>query len=199
MITEKYKLLLNISDLFLKNGFNKVSMDSLAKELRVSKKTIYKHFSSKVEIVEEINEGVKLNLNRKLKKVVGQNVNSVDKLFLVGKVILDFVEKVSKKWHDDLRQNNQKLWNEFENFRIEKTNNTFTEILKQGSEEDLVMNISSNVFSGITYGGLKELRDRRYVSENDFSFKEASKEFLKIIIRGILTAKGKEEFGKIRF
>lgn len=173
-------------------------MDNLAKELRVSKKTIYKHFSSKIEIVEEINEGVKQNINRKLKTAICQNGNSIDKLFLVGEVIIDFVEKVSKNWHNDLGQNNKKLWNEFENFRIEKTNFTFAKILKQGSEEELVVNISSNVLSSITYGGLKELRDRRNFSENDSSFEDASKEFLKIIIRGILTPKGKEEFGKIR-
>ena len=39
---------------FLKNGFYKVSMDSLVKELRTSKSSVYNHFSSKDELVKAV-------------------------------------------------------------------------------------------------------------------------------------------------
>jgi AcrR family transcriptional regulator len=38
----------------MNNGFHKTTMDEIAKELRISKKTIYKHFSSKDELVRAV-------------------------------------------------------------------------------------------------------------------------------------------------
>ena len=197
MTTEKYRLLLNISNRFLKTGFSTVSMDNLARELKVSKKTIYKHFSSKAEIIEEIIKGIKLNLNRNINKLIGQNTNSVEKLHLVGIVIVDLVNNVSKTWLNDLKHHNQNLWNEYDEFRNIAITQAYEEVIKQGLDEKLLKKTSSNVISSITYSGLKELGDRKAVSEKDPSFEETSKEFLKIIIRGILTQKGRKEFDKV--
>ena len=40
-------------ELFTKHGFKAITMDDIAKELGISKKTIYQHFSSKNKLVEE--------------------------------------------------------------------------------------------------------------------------------------------------
>lgn len=42
------------TDKFLKNEFYYVTVDQIATELRISKKTLYKYFSSKGELVETV-------------------------------------------------------------------------------------------------------------------------------------------------
>ncbi|MGB4079795.1 MAG: helix-turn-helix domain-containing protein, partial [Bacteroidia bacterium] len=45
ILDESQKILLGALELFMRIGVKSVSMDDLARELGISKKTIYKHFS----------------------------------------------------------------------------------------------------------------------------------------------------------
>ncbi len=40
-------------DIFVKYGFRAVTMDDLAKEMSISKKTLYQHFSNKEDVIRE--------------------------------------------------------------------------------------------------------------------------------------------------
>ena len=49
----KDKILDTATELFLTRGFKSVTMDDLAEEMGMSKKTIYSHFSNKTALVEQ--------------------------------------------------------------------------------------------------------------------------------------------------
>lgn len=46
--------LISIQNLFSEYGIRNISMDDIAKNLHISKKTIYKHYSCKNELVKDI-------------------------------------------------------------------------------------------------------------------------------------------------
>lgn len=48
----KDKIINKTEDLFLNLGFKSVTMDDIANELGISKKTIYQHFENKTKLVE---------------------------------------------------------------------------------------------------------------------------------------------------
>jgi AcrR family transcriptional regulator len=50
----RQRILSTAQQIFLKTGFSKVTMDELANELGMSKKTLYKHFSSKEDLLKVI-------------------------------------------------------------------------------------------------------------------------------------------------
>ena len=49
----KERIIHKATDLFLKLGFKSVTMDDIAQELAISKKTIYTHFKNKTELIKE--------------------------------------------------------------------------------------------------------------------------------------------------
>ena len=49
----KENILRKATDLFLTLGFKSVTMDDLANEMGISKKTIYSHFENKTQLIEE--------------------------------------------------------------------------------------------------------------------------------------------------
>ena len=53
-------------ELFIRNGFKTVTMDDIAKELGISKKTIYLHFSAKDELVKATVDYVFLTATEKM-------------------------------------------------------------------------------------------------------------------------------------
>ena len=48
----KEKILQKAIELFINYGFKSVTMDDIASEMHISKKTIYSHFSNKTQLVE---------------------------------------------------------------------------------------------------------------------------------------------------
>ena len=61
----KNKILHNATDMFLNIGFKSITMDDIATNSGISKKTIYAHFSNKIELV----QAVTLNMFDVIKKV----------------------------------------------------------------------------------------------------------------------------------
>ena len=64
----KEKIIKKATDMFLKLGFKSVTMDDIACEMCISKKTIYKYFHNKEVLIEEGTEGWSWTASLTLKK-----------------------------------------------------------------------------------------------------------------------------------
>jgi AcrR family transcriptional regulator len=57
------KILNTANELFLSLGFKSVTMDDIAHEMGISKKTIYTHFSNKTDLVNEVTSSLLIRQN----------------------------------------------------------------------------------------------------------------------------------------
>ena len=64
---------------FMIEGFYKISMDSIASELRISKKTIYKYFPSKESLVECISNRIMTDISGKMESIINSDLSSLGK------------------------------------------------------------------------------------------------------------------------
>src|SRR5579864_8268003 len=60
---------------FFSHGFRSVTMDDLAEELGISKKTLYAHFPGKIEMLEAVLADKFASVQAKLKEVTRQHPN----------------------------------------------------------------------------------------------------------------------------
>src|ERR1051325_11518371 len=58
---------------FFNHGFRRVTMDDLAKELGISKKTLYEHFSGKIDLLEAVLADKFAGVEAKLKEVTREH------------------------------------------------------------------------------------------------------------------------------
>lgn len=195
---EKHKILLFTSEKFFKDGFNKTSMDEIAKEMKISKKTIYKHFSSKNEIVETTVETLKTNLKRALEKIISQDSPSINKLIIISTTLLGVLFRVSDVWLKDLRLYSPELWSGIEKFRSKTFMNVFGSILDQGKKEGLIIDRPNIIILTTMMGGIRAVINPDFLLNNKFSAKEAGRICLDIVITGILTEKGILIFNKTK-
>lgn len=70
-------------DLFVKRGFKMVTMDEIAKELGISKKTIYTHFASKDLLVEETANFLMDEVTERLRNISGTCETPVHEHFII--------------------------------------------------------------------------------------------------------------------
>jgi AcrR family transcriptional regulator len=66
----KDKIIKKATDMFLKLGFKSVTMDDIACEMCISKKTIYKYFSNKETLIEEGTEVIHQKIHKLMDEVI---------------------------------------------------------------------------------------------------------------------------------
>ena len=74
----KDQILIKATDMFLTLGFKSVTMDEIATEMGISKKTIYKYFSNKELLIEESTQLVHKEVIETIEKIVDKNFNAIE-------------------------------------------------------------------------------------------------------------------------
>ena len=82
----KEKIMAKASELFLKLGFKSITMDDIAGEMCISKKTIYKYFCNKEVLIEESTEVMHKEVHQSINAIEQQNYNAIQENFEIRKM-----------------------------------------------------------------------------------------------------------------
>lgn len=100
-----------ISNLFLKYGVKSLSMDDIARELGISKKTLYLHFKDKKDLVMHVVLHAVESLDCKMSNIIKENsFNAIDILFFVSKEIAEGRKNMNPNINFDLQKYYPDAW-----------------------------------------------------------------------------------------
>ncbi len=198
MNNEQKRIELIARKIFLKNGFHKTSMDEIAKELKVSKKTVYKYFSTKEELIRTIQTGLEQEVRQNLEEIISSKDNTIVKLRKLSNFISDLFLKIGIKWAEDLSTYYPQIWSEFEKRRSENITNTFARILSQGKKENLIVDKPNEIIVQTITSGLQGVINPDFLIRSNYSLYEAFNITFDILISGILTKKGRKQYKEIK-
>jgi len=193
---EKEKIFTYIKSVFIKDGFYKISMDTLASGLNVSKKTIYKHYPSKDVLVEAVVDSIRNEVSGRLSSIIKSNENAVIKLIRINELISSLLFQLSDKWISDLRIHMPALWNRIDEFRTKQLFGAIGQITKQGQKQQLIKNFPPEMIEIVFLSALRGVLNNEFLLHSNFSYKDAVEITLQILFSGILTSKGIKIFQK---
>jgi AcrR family transcriptional regulator len=171
-------------------------MDEIASGLQVSKKTIYKHFSSKEFIVNAVVEELMKSLQGKLEEIINSDADSVDKMVKLYQLIGQFLLRVSNKWINDLRIHQPLLWEKVDEFRTNRFNRSFSSIIEKGKTEKLIKGYPVDLLVMLLTSSLRGVINNEVLLKSRFSYHDAIETSLEVLFNGILTNKGQKILNK---
>ena len=175
---------------FLKFGFYKVSMDSLVKELRTSKSSLYNHFSSKEELVKAVIDSLNIEINAKLEEILKDDKLSFKgKLIAISEFTKNLLSIVSEDFLRDLEINTPEVWNYYQKNRMERINKYYRSLFELGVKEGIIRSDIGVDIILVVYLNLMELPLKaEYVDflnmNNQNIYEDAMEVFLNGIIKG---------------
>ena len=196
IITEKDRIFLHIKALFLREGFNKISMDEIASELKISKKTIYKYFPSKEFIVNAIVEGLMKSIQGKLEEIINSESDSLEKMINLYQLIGQLLMEIGDKWINDLRIHKPLLWEKVDEFRTKRFASSFSSIIEKGKSEKLIKDYPCELLVMLLTSSLRGIINNEFLLKSRFSYHDAIETSLEVLFNGILTNKGQKIFNK---
>lgn len=186
----------NIIDLaenkFVQVGIRNVSIDDICNELRISKKTFYKYFPQKENLIVEVIKDVGTRTNERFNKIY-QNKNAVDALFLIIKEIKKADSKRPHLFMHDLQKYYPEIYNMFRDEQRTKIRSDFETNLRRGIEEgyyreDMDVEMVS-MFHSIQ---IKNVFEEMQAIDPKIKSKRVMDFFIDLIIRLITNEKGFE-------
>ena len=181
---------------FFRDGFYKTTLDEIASELKMSKKTIYKFFPSKDELVMAIAKFFMNKMKSQILPALSTDKNAIEKLADLINILAKASEKISTKRMEEIKRHYPGLWIEIDRFRTEMMFGNITKVIDQGKKEGLFIDYPTNIVMNVLVASVRNIVNPDFILNNNFSIIEAARYAFKIIIGGIVTEKGKKIFNQ---
>lgn len=133
----KDKIIKKATEMFLKLGFKSVTMDDIACEMCISKKTIYKYFHNKEVLIEEGTEAVHQNIHKLMDEVVEKNYNAIEENFEMRKMFKEMFQSFDHSPAYQLKKHYPEIYAKMIANEIEDCNNMLTQNIQKGINQGL--------------------------------------------------------------
>ena len=193
---DQNKIIEHTEEKFFRDGFYKTTMDEIASELKMSKKTIYKFFPSKDELVMAIAKFFMNKMKSQILPALSTDKNAIEKLADLINILAKASEKISNKRMEEIKRHYPELWIEIDRFRTEMMFGNITKVIDQGKKEGLFIDYPTTIIMNILVASIRNIVNPDFILNNNFSIIEAARYAFKIIIGGIVTEKGKKIFNQ---
>lgn len=190
------KIIEQIEDKLFTEGFYKTTMDDVASELGMSKKTIYKFFPSKDDLVMAIAKHFMGRMKSRILPALNSDKNAIEKLGDLINILAKGSEKISQKRMEEMKKHFPEIWIEIDKFRTQMMFGNITRVIDQGKNEGLFIDYPTNIIMNILVVSVRTIVTPDFILNNNFSIIEAARYAFKIIIGGIVTEKGKKVFNQ---
>lgn len=191
---DRNKILSFSSQKFHSEGFYKTSMDEIASEMQISKKTIYKYFPSKENLLEEICNHTNCEVTEKIDAIVDGKGDVVFKFVRILNMKSNLMVNISDKWLKDISIHAPRIKEEINQRRSSKMNKVLIKLLEQGKKEKLILNFPTPIIINAFVSSLVAAMNYEFLVNNKFTIKNAFKTTYEMLLNGILTENGKANF-----
>ena len=195
---EREKIIKFAQQKFFREGFYKSTMDELAKELQISKKTIYKYFPSKEKLVEEISSDLTCSTDSEIAGIIEARENVVWKFVKILKMYSHRLVNFSDKWRHDLQVHSPYIFENLTKYRSEKIYSILNKLIEQGKKEKLIKNFPNEIIIACFNSTIQSVVNPEFILINKFSMYQAFVFTFEMLLSGILTQKGLEKFNKMK-
>lgn len=183
----KQKIIAKCLELFSRYGIRMMNMDDLAKELGVSKKTIYAHYREKNEIITDCVSSILQAVEGEIRKIIVCSDNPIQKTCDIYAICLQVILEYPPTFFYDLRRfhdNGNALLKEFRENFLKKT---IIGLLNEGKKEGFVLkNIDENFICDLHLFRFLEFLDNRDAKHN-FVLEDIFRHLVITSLRGILS------------
>ncbi len=133
----KDKIVSKASDLFLKLGFKSVTMDDIAGEMCISKKTIYKYFCNKEILIEESSTMVHAEIHKIIENIVAKNHNAIEENFEIRKMFKEMFQSFDSSQIYQMKKHYPEIHQKIIAREINECNIVFKQNIIKGIEQGL--------------------------------------------------------------
>lgn len=188
---ELNEILSGTFDLYHKYAIKSVTMDDVARELGISKKTLYQHVANKTELVEKVIYSELEKAGQKHYQIQQMNLNAIEELFEVSKMMNEHLKKHNPALFYDLKKYYPKIYHQIRKKKREKAYESILRNLKKGISEGIYRKeINTEIIAKLYISRIEQSYDESIFSIEEITSVKVFNEILIYHLHGICNEKG---------
>ena len=148
----KEVIIIKSTEMFLKLGFKSVTMDDIAHEMGISKKTIYKYFHNKEVLIEGATEMIHQKIYTIIDGIIVKNYNAIEENFKIRMMFKEMFQNIDNSPVYQLKKHYPKIYQKMIANEFENCNNLFKQNIIKGKNENLYRkDLDSEIYAKFYY------------------------------------------------
>ena len=187
----KEKIIQKPTELILTLGFKSVTMDDIASEMGISKKTIYVHFKNKTKLVEAVTFYLFDTICTGIDSICNTSKNPIEELYDIKMFVMQHLnnEKMSPQYQ--LKKYYPQIYEVLKNKQFEKMHKSVRESLVHGVNTKLFRDtIDLDFISRMYFTGMTGIKDNMFFPPENYTMDYLMESYLEYHLRAIVTKKG---------
>jgi AcrR family transcriptional regulator len=192
----KERILIAAREYFFTNGFSKVTMEEFAHSMGMSKKTIYKFFPSKDDIVKAITREQLISINHRCESFRNDStLEFIDRIKSTIGYLTTEMQKMKPQFYIDVQRTMPDLWKEVDNFRNEKVTCDFALMVQQGVDLGIFRSdVNVQVFVLMYASAMRSIVNPEALSHLPLNLSQAYQSAVTVFFEGMMTDEGRSKY-----
>jgi len=191
MVKKNITVIEKARELYYKYGIKSITMDDVAREMGISKKTLYQEVKNKTELVEKVIDFEIEKRTGEFKELDKSKLNAIEELFEVNRQINNVLEKHNPSMHYDLRKYYPDIFKRLHDSKQKRMLESLIKNLEKGKKEGLYRKeIDSEIIARLQVARAENVTESSCVPIKDYISRKFFSEIFIYHIRGIANSKG---------
>jgi len=179
---------------FFQEGFARITIEELSADIGISKKTFYKFFESKEDLLSAIITRTMTEIGGRVAAVIESEKPFVEKLNDVMAVLGTLVSRIGRPFQVDLQRAFPAQWKRVVDFRRVTLTTNFERLIGQGVHEGCVLSDVNNRLFMLAYlSSIEGICRPDVLAGESFSMQEAIRGIMSLFFFGILSPDASEQ------
>jgi len=185
------KIVQKATELFITLGFKSVTMDEIATEMGISKKTIYAHYKNKTDLVMESTMYMFDFITEGIDCIRGLEKNPIEELYEIKKFVMVHLKDDKSSPQYQLQKYYPEIYAELKKKHFEKMHDCMTQNVSRGIDQGLYReNLDVEFVSRIYFLGINGVKDNSLFPTARFPKPQLMEDYLEYHLRGVVTKEG---------
>jgi AcrR family transcriptional regulator len=184
--------------LFMRFGIKSVNMDDVARQLGVSKKTLYLYFKDKEDLLGKVVQRHCSMEDESIAHIVSKKLSAIEEMFEIMHWVISLLSKIHPSVKFDLEKYHPELGNTMKRARAQVVHSCILNNLKKGKKEGTYRkDLDAEIITRIYLARIDAFLDPEIFPFHRFKPVDVYKELFQYHIHGIASEKGIEQLEQI--
>lgn len=196
-MTVKERILAGFRELAFTVGFHGATVDELSARTGISKRTIYRYFRSKDEMVGAVMAEFIAAAEEKVNSALSSTDNPVEKVVKLVRVVSQHLKVLNPLIMRDMQKYYPHIWMRIESFRANKARSV-VEMLITGNRKGYFRETIPAVFTTALLAGIRDVLNPGFIIEHNLTIERTITALFDIFLYGVVSDGARGELAEVR-
>ena len=183
----------------MRYGIKSITMDDIARELGMSKKTLYQYVDNKTDLIEQIFQQHVEEEKKVIERIRHDSADAIDEILRIARYVVEQLRELAPTTVYDLQKYYRNTWKQMDALHQRHVYTVIKDNLERGIRQGVYRsNLNPDIVAKLYVGKTSLVADEEMFPAREYNIQNLYWEYINYHIRGIASAEGQRLLEKYK-